>query len=58
MEAFFKANQLLWDAKTPYHTQSEMYKMDRFLKGETSLNSIDWLEQSKCNGHQSQYCRC
>ena len=41
MDQFIKANQELWDQKTPYHKQSEFYKMPAFLGGQTSLQEIE-----------------
>jgi SAM-dependent methyltransferase len=47
-ETYFKANQAHWDSRVLPHLSSELYDMEAFLKGESSLNSIelDVLNQS------------
>jgi len=34
-------NQELWDSKVELHIKSDFYKMDEFLEGKSSLNSIE-----------------
>jgi len=41
MDQFIKANQELWDQKTPYHKESEFYNLSAFLAGQNSLQEIE-----------------
>ncbi|MDH3322453.1 MAG: SAM-dependent methyltransferase, partial [Flavobacteriaceae bacterium] len=36
-----KINKNLWNQKVDYHVQSEFYDVPNFLKGKSSLNSIE-----------------
>ncbi len=42
---YFKINQILWDAKTDVHFDSDFYDVKSFLAGNSSLNSLEleWL---------------
>lgn len=41
---YLSLNRELWNAKVPYHLQSELYAQEAFMAGATSLQSIE-LEQ-------------
>jgi len=41
MQKYTKANKALWNKRTSIHLKSEMYNMSAFLKGATSLKSIE-----------------
>jgi 2-polyprenyl-3-methyl-5-hydroxy-6-metoxy-1,4-benzoquinol methylase len=41
MKDYKKINQHSWDQKVDLHIKSDFYNMDSFLKGESSLNSIE-----------------
>ncbi|MHA1770387.1 MAG: class I SAM-dependent methyltransferase [Candidatus Thorarchaeota archaeon] len=41
MEKFFKANRTMWDRFARVHFHSEAYRTQKFLAGETTLNSIE-----------------
>lgn len=41
LKEIFKTNQKLWNTKTPIHVKSDFYKMEGFMKGETSLRKIE-----------------
>jgi hypothetical protein len=43
-EKFFEANRDLWDKFAKINYESKTYKTKEFLKGETSLNSIELEE--------------
>jgi hypothetical protein len=41
MENYLEINKKSWDAKVEFHLQSDFYFVDEFMKGRTSLNSIE-----------------
>jgi len=41
MQEYIKINKALWNQKTDIHLGSEFYNMPAFLKGATSLKSIE-----------------
>ena len=41
MENYLEINRKLWNAKVDSHLKSDFYFVDEFLKGRTSLNSIE-----------------
>lgn len=41
MENYLKVNRELWNAKVETHLKSDFYFVEEFLKGRTSLNSIE-----------------
>ncbi|WEK70566.1 MAG: class I SAM-dependent methyltransferase [Candidatus Chryseobacterium colombiense] len=41
MENYLEINRKSWDAKVEFHLQSDFYFVDEFMKGRTSLNSIE-----------------
>jgi SAM-dependent methyltransferase len=40
-ENYLELNKDAWNKKTSYHIESDFYKMDAFVEGESSLNSIE-----------------
>ncbi|MEM7105558.1 MAG: class I SAM-dependent methyltransferase [Bacteroidota bacterium] len=44
MDNFFEANQKTWNARVPYHLDSDFYNLEAFRKGETSLNATELNE--------------
>ena len=41
MEHYLEINRSSWNAKVEPHLKSDFYFVDEFLKGRTSLNSIE-----------------
>lgn len=41
MENWLEINRKLWDKKVPLHVKSEFYRLEQFLKGESSLTKIE-----------------
>lgn len=54
----FEANRALWNAKTAYHVEAEMYKMDKWLAGETSLDEIVLNEIGDVKGKTLLHLQC
>lgn len=40
-QQYFEINRQFWDSRVASHTQSEMYDVDAFLKGKSSLTEIE-----------------
>lgn len=57
-ERFFKANQDLWDKFAKMNYESAMYKTKEFLKGETTLNSIELDEIGDVQGKTLLHLQC
>jgi SAM-dependent methyltransferase len=38
---YIDKNKALWNKRTDYHFQSQFYNVDKFIKGESSLNEIE-----------------
>ena len=41
IQNYYDTNQSLWNQKTPIHLKSEMYDLENFLQGKTSLKEIE-----------------
>ncbi len=41
MESYFDTNKELWNGKVPYHLESDLYALDAFKTGATSLKEIE-----------------
>jgi len=41
MASYLDINRKLWNAKVESHLKSDFYFVDQFVKGRTSLNSIE-----------------
>jgi len=54
----FEANRKLWNNKTAYHVDSEMYKMEKWLNGETSLDEIVLNEIGEVEGKSLLHLQC
>lgn len=54
----FEANRALWNKKTAFHVDSEMYKMEKWLAGETSLDEIVLNEIGDVKGHSLLHLQC
>lgn len=58
MQKYTKANKALWNRRTSIHLQSEMYNMPAFLKGATSLKSIELALLGKVKGKKILHLQC
>ena len=58
LQDIFKANQKLWDAKTPVHIESEFYDLPGFLNGETSLRHVELDEVGEVRGKSMLHLQC
>jgi len=58
MPDYFKTNQELWDKKTPIHLESEMYDLENFKKGKTSLNAIELEGLGEVKGKKLLHLQC
>lgn len=52
------ANKIAWNKKTPYHLKSEMYDLEEFKKGKTSLNFIELEEIGDVKGKSLLHLQC
>lgn len=58
MEDYFKVNQSLWDQKTPVHLKSEMYDLEGFKKGGSSLSQIELEGLGDVKGKSILHLQC
>lgn len=58
MEDYFKVNQSLWDQKTPVHLKSEMYNLEAFKKGWSSLANIELEGLGDVSGKTMLHLQC
>ena len=57
-EKYLAANKKLWDNKVSHHVVSDFYKMDEFLKGASSLNSIELDLLENIEGKSVLHLQC
>lgn len=57
-ENYLAVNKELWNAKTPYHLNSDFYDLDGFKKGKTSLNSIELEQLGDVKGKRLLHLQC
>jgi len=55
---YIEINKALWDEKTNHHTRSAFYKMDEFLKGNSSLNDIELALLGDVKGKTILHLQC
>ncbi len=58
MKDFIKANRELWDAKVGVHKKSEFYDIEGFLKGNSTLDSIEVEEIGEVVGKSLLHLQC
>lgn len=56
--AYFAANKALWNAKTPIHVDTEMYDMEAFRAGRSSLRSIELEALGEVTGKSMLHLQC
>lgn len=56
--AYFAANKALWNAKTPIHIDTEMYDMEAFRAGQSSLRSIELEGLGDVAGKSMLHLQC
>ena len=57
-EKYFTANKEGWNKKTAIHKTSSFYDLEKFKKGETSLNKIELEELGNVNGKKLLHLQC
>jgi len=57
-EKYFTANKEGWNKKTAIHKTSSFYDLEKFTKGETSLNKIELEELGNVNGKKLLHLQC
>ncbi len=57
-QQFFNENKMLWDGRVDAHTRSELYKMEAFLAGETSLTEIERDALGDVSGKTLLHLQC
>ena len=55
---YFKANQTLWDTKTPVHIESEFYDVPGFLAGNSTLREVELNEIGEVSGKTLLHLQC
>ena len=57
-QKYLKINKESWNNKVKFHVESDFYNMDGFLKGETSLNSIELDILGDVTGKEILHLQC
>jgi ubiquinone/menaquinone biosynthesis C-methylase UbiE len=57
-QLYFDANRTLWDEKTKVHKDSEFYALEKFRKGQTSLQQIELKELGNVKGRSLLHLQC
>lgn len=57
-ENYLEQNRALWNAKTPWHLQSDMYDLESFKKGRSSLTEIERQMLGDVNGKTILHLQC
>ena len=55
---FFNTNKNAWNNKTPFHLKSELYDLDGFKKGRSSLNFIELQELGDVKNKSMLHLQC
>jgi len=55
---YLEINKASWNNKVKFHVESDFYNMDGFLKGETSLNSIELDILGDITGKEILHLQC
>jgi 2-polyprenyl-3-methyl-5-hydroxy-6-metoxy-1,4-benzoquinol methylase len=58
MEEYFKSNLKLWNELTPIHAQSDLYDMEGFKQGKSTLESIELEEAGDVCGKSLLHLQC
>ena len=58
MENYLDINRKLWNAKVDSHLKSDFYFVDEFIKGRTSLNSIELELLKEIKGKEILHLQC
>lgn len=58
MDHYFSSNQNLWNAWTPVNAASEMYEMEAFKAGKSSLHEPDLAEMGSVEGKTLLHLQC
>lgn len=57
-DKYFQSNQKLWDGWTKLHQKSEMYDVEGFRQGKSSLNFIELEELGSVEGKSMLHLQC
>ncbi|HFA49183.1 MAG TPA: class I SAM-dependent methyltransferase [Bacteroidetes bacterium] len=57
-QKYFEANKKTWDSRVEPHTKSEMYKMEAFMAGATSLTEIEKDALGDVSGKSLLHLQC
>ena len=55
---FFNTNKKAWNSKTPFHLKSELYDLEGFKKGNTSLKFIELEELGNVKNKSMLHLQC
>jgi len=55
---YIEINRKAWNAKTPYHVNSEFYKMEPFMQGKYTLNTIETDLLGEISGKSILHLQC
>ena len=58
LDKIFSVNKEAWNNKTPFHLKSEMYDVEGFKQGRTSLQFIELEELGEVNGKSMLHLQC
>ncbi len=58
MEQYFAANKKLWDEKVPVHLDSDLYMMEEFLNGKSSLCPVVQEQVGDVKGKSILHLQC
>lgn len=58
LKKFFQANEKMWDKNAKQNYKSKMYRVEEFLKGQTTLNSIELEELGNVQGKTLLHLQC
>ncbi len=57
-ELYFNTNKATWNERAPIHFESEMYNVNAFIEGKTSLNSYELDALGNVNGKTLLHLQC
>lgn len=55
---YFETNRVTWNKKVQVHTQSDFYKLDAFIQGESSLNGYELKALGDVSGKSLLHLQC
>lgn len=58
MQEYFESNKSLWNAKVPFHVNADLYNMENFMAGETSLDKATIAHLGDVKGKRILHLQC